>query len=160
MTLKRAGQLRFPNLSDPVFLSIFTAVAVASASSAQAQTAPAVTVPAEIAAHVPADLRSYFVGFKVNPAVPREMPHELFVRHQAYIRQKVAEGVYHLVGPFTDGGRIRGMTILSAPSLEEAKRIIEGDPAVQEKVFAVEVHPAIFPNLGSLKIAYPPKAKP
>ena len=119
--------------------------------------APSVQVPPEIAAHVPTNLKSYFIAFKVDPEVSKEMPHELFVRHQAYLRSQVDAGVIHLVGPLTDRGRIRGVSILSAPSLEEARRIAEGDPAVQEKVLAVEVHPAVFPDLSSLKIVYPPK---
>ena len=125
-----------------------------------AHAAPKVETPPEIAAHVPADLRSYFIAFKVTPAVPKEMSADVFQRHQAYIRQQIGKKVYQLVGPLTDGGRVRGITILTASSLEEAKRIVEADPAVQEKILDVEVHPAVFPNLDSLRIDYPPGAKP
>lgn len=119
--------------------------------------APPVTVPPEVAAHVPADLRSYFLAFKVTPAVPKEMSTEIFERHQAYIRQQIEKKVYQLVGPVTDGGRIRGVTILTASSAAEAKRIVAADPAVQAGVLDVEIHPAVFPNLDSLAIAYAPK---
>lgn len=122
--------------------------------------APKVETPPEIAAHVPADLRSYFIAFKSTPAVPKEMSDDVFERHQAYIREQIGKKVYQLVGPLTDGGRIRGMTILTASSLEEARRIVEADPAVREKVLDVEVHPAVFPNLDSLRIHYPPSVKP
>jgi uncharacterized protein YciI len=125
--------------------------------SAQALAAPKVEMPPEIAAHVPSDLRSYFVVFKVTPAIPKEMSSEIFERHQAYIREQIEKKVYQLVGPVTDGGRIRGMTILTASSIEEARKIVEADPAVQAKVLDIEVHPAVFPNLDSLKISYPPR---
>ena len=138
---------------------IFVALAVAGGAPAAGQSAPAVTMPPEIAVHVPSDLRAYFIGFKVAPEVPKEMSPEVFERHQAYIREQVGKKVYHLVGPLTDGGRVRGVTILTASSLEEARRILEADPAVQAKVLAVEVHPAVFPNLDGLKINYPPKSK-
>ena len=117
--------------------------------------APRVDVPPAIAAHVPSDLRSYFIAFKVTPAVPKEMSTEVFQRHQAYIREQVEKKVYQLVGPFTDGGRIRGITILTAASAEEARRIVEADPAVQDKVLDVEIHPAVLPNLDSLTVLYP-----
>jgi uncharacterized protein YciI len=119
--------------------------------------APKVEMPPEIAAHVPADLRSYFIVFKVTPALPKPMSSEIFAKHQAYIREQTEKKVYQLVGPVTDGGRIRGITILSAASAEEAKTIVGADPAVRAGVLDIEVHPAVFPNLDSLKIGYPPK---
>jgi uncharacterized protein YciI len=124
---------------------------------AQAVAAPKVDMPPEIAAHVPSDLRSYFIAFKVTPAQRKEMSSEIFERHQAYIREQTEKKVYQLVGPVTDGGRIRGVTILTASSIEEARRIVEADPAVQAKVLDVEIHPAVFPNLDSLRISYPPR---
>ena len=122
-----------------------------------AAAAPTVAMPPEIAVHVPADLRSYFVVFKVTPTVPKEMSSKVFEQHQAYIREQIEKRVYQLVGPYTDGGRIRGMTILTASSAEEARKIVSADPAVQAGVFDLEVHPAVFPNLDSLTIRYPPK---
>lgn len=119
--------------------------------------APKVEMPPEIAVHVPADLRSYFLVFKVTPAVPKEMSSEIFEKHQAYIREQTEKKVYQLVGPVTDGGRIRGITILTAASAEEAKAIVGADPAVQAGILDIEVHPAVFPNLDSLKIGYSPK---
>ena len=116
-----------------------------------------VVLPAAIAAHVPKNLRGYYVVFLVNPPTPKDMSHELFLRHQAYLRKHVEAGVIKLAGPLTDDARIRGMKILSAPSAEAARAIAEGDPAVQAGVFAVEVHPAMFPSLGGLKIEYGPK---
>lgn len=135
------------------------AQAAAGAALATGQ-APALTdgidvqIPPQIAPHVPQNLRGYFVVFLVNPPVARDFPHELFLRHQAYIRRLVEAGVFKLVGPLTDGGRIRGMKIVSAASAEQARTIAEADPAVQAQVFAVEVHPATLPSLATLKIQY------
>ena len=39
----------------------------------------------------------------------------------------------------------------------EARAIAAADPVVQEQVMAVEVHPALFPSLASLRIDYPPR---
>ena len=119
--------------------------------------APKVELTPEIAAHVPADLRSYFLVFKVTPAVPKPMSSEIFEKHQAYIRAQIEKKVYMLVGPVTDGGRVRGITILTAASADEARAIVGADPAVQAGILDIEVHPAVFPNLDSLKVDYPPK---
>ena len=130
---------------------------ILAASAPPAVAAPKVEMPPGIAAHVPADLRSYFVAFKTTPAVRKDMSPEVFEAHQAYIRRQIEKKVYMLVGPVTDGGRIRGLTILTAASIEEARRIVEADPAVQAKILEVEVRPAVFPNLDSLKIEYSKK---
>lgn len=138
----------------PRALILLVAGAAAWQTPCPAQSAD---LPPEIAAHVPKNLRSYFVGFVVTPSIPRRMTNEIFVRHQAYIRKQIEAGVYHLVGPLTDGGRVRGLTILSASSIEDARAIVEADPAVQEHILDVEIHPAMLPSLASLKIEYPPR---
>jgi uncharacterized protein YciI len=117
--------------------------------------APSPPIPADIAPHIPRDIRTYYVAFLVTPAEAREMSHEVFVRHQAYMRGQYERGVYRLAGPITDGGRIRGLVILTAASAEEAAAIVAADPAVIEKIFAVEVRPAMLPSLDSLKVEYP-----
>ena len=146
-------------MTDRPHRRLLAAATALFAIPAAAEAPPAPSLPPEVAAHVPADLRSYYIAFMVNPPEPKDMPHELFVRHQAYIRQKIDAGVFHLAGPLTDQGRIRGILVLSAPSLEEAHRIAGADPAVREGVLAIEVHPAILPNLGTLKVAYPPSER-
>ena len=120
--------------------------------------APAAALPPEIAAHVPLDLKPYFVGFLTTPAGAKEMPFDLFVRHQAYMRDQFAAGVFHLAGPFTEKGRFRGMVILSASTPEEALAVLRRDPAVEAGIFSIEVSPAMFPNLAGLKVNYPPRA--
>ena len=113
------------------------------------------SLPPEIARHVPSNLETYFVAFLVNASEPKPMSTELFIRHQAYIRKQFEAGVYHVAGPLTDGGSTRGLTILSATSLEKARAIVEADPVIQEHVLAAEVHPAMFPSLSGLKVQYP-----
>ncbi len=125
-------------------------------TAAPAQPPYPATIPAEMLPFVPRNMGVYHVGFLVAPAQPRPMTHDLFVRHQAYIRRQFEAGVYHMAGPLTDGGRIRGMVILSAPSAEAAEAIVAADPAVREGVFAVEMHPAMFPDLSGIRVEYPP----
>lgn len=114
-------------------------------------------IPPELLPYIPRNVGPYFVGFLVSPEQPRPMSRELFIRHQNYMRTQFEAGVYRLVGPFTDGGRIRGMVILSAPDAEAARAIVAADPSVQAGAMAVEVHPAMFPDLSSLRVEYPPR---
>jgi uncharacterized protein YciI len=148
----RAGVMKASRFT---LLLAATSAAFISLGPSGAQRAP--TLPPQIAAHVPRDIKPYFVAFLVSAGDAKAMSFDLFVRHQAYIRRQTETGVYRLAGPMTDGGRIGGMIILSADSAERARAIVEGDPSVQAKVFAVEVHSAMFPNLASLKVEYPLK---
>jgi uncharacterized protein YciI len=133
--------------------AILIAVALLGAEAPTVDGTPA-EVPPEIAALVPKNLRNYFLVFVVTPPQPKPMSGELFVRHQAYLRKQVEAGAIRLVGPVTNGNRIRGIKIISAASIDEARKIAEGDPAVQEDVLDVEVHPVTLPSLATLKIEY------
>jgi uncharacterized protein YciI len=137
----------------PALLLMAAAAGLATAVVTRLDPPPA--IPPAVAPHIPKNVRPYFLAFFVNPAKPREMPFDLFVRHQAYMRRQFESGVYHLAGPLTDEGRIRGVMILSAPSAEAARAIVAADPAVQEGVMAVEIHPAMLPSLDALEVEYP-----
>lgn len=114
-------------------------------------------IPPELQPYIPRNVGPYFVGFLVSSEQPRAISRELFIQHQNYMRGQFEAGVYRLVGPFTDGGRIRGMVILSARNADEARAIVAADPAVQAGTMAVEIHPGMFPDLSSLRVEYPPR---
>lgn len=115
-----------------------------------------VSLPAEVAAQVPQNLRSYFLAFLTTPAKPKPMSSELFARHQAYIREQVEAGYIRLVGPISGSDHLRGMKIINAASADEARKIADGDPAVRENVVGVEVYAVTLPSLGAIRITYPP----
>ena len=146
---------RLPSRVSRARLGMRGLAAVAAVALAAAAMAQPAALPPEVAAHVPANVETYFVAFLVTPAEPRPMSFDLFVRHQAHIRRQYEAGAYRLVGPFTDEDRVRGLVIVSAPSAEQARAIVAADPAVQEGALAVEIHPAMFPSLSSLRIEYP-----
>ena len=50
-----------------------------------------------------------------------------------------ADGALPIVCPISDGSDVTGVGILNA-SLEEAHKIMEGDPAVQAGLFTFELH--------------------
>lgn len=61
--------------------------------------------------------------------------------HMANIQKLAAAKKLKVAGPFLDDGDLRGIFILDVPSLEEAKRLTEADPAVQAGRLIMEIHP-------------------
>jgi len=59
----------------------------------------------------------------------------------ANIRKMAAAGKLLLAGPFSDDGKLRGMFVFQVGSLEAAKALTDGDPAVQAGRLVAEIHP-------------------
>jgi len=107
---------------------------------------------------VPRDMRPYFLSFLVaGPKyVAGESPEHtaLLPKHLAFIRKMVGERKLVFAGPFADEGRLFGMAIVAAPSLEQAREWMDQDPAVQAGFFAHEIHPVLLPSLDTLRVRY------
>lgn len=61
--------------------------------------------------------------------------------HLAHIDKLAQEGKLDIAGPFLDKGDLRGIFILNVPTLEEAKKITEEDPAVKAGRLVMEIKP-------------------
>jgi uncharacterized protein YciI len=61
--------------------------------------------------------------------------------HMANIQQLAKEQKLKVAGPMLDEGDIRGIFILDVPTLEEARRLTEADPAVKAGRLIMEIHP-------------------
>jgi uncharacterized protein YciI len=140
----------------PVCL-LLAALAAGSAPSAAQPPGPE-SIPAPMRPYVPTNLTGYFVVFLIAPAQARPIGLDLFIRHEAYLRRQFEAGAFHLAGPLTDNGRIRGLFVVSAPTAEAAAALVAGDPIVPEGGFTVEAHPAMFPDLSSIRPEYAPRA--
>ena len=79
-------------------------------------------------------------GDKWTPQVTPETE-DIQKRHLANINKLHSEGKLLLAGPFTDNGVLRGIFVLKANSLEEAKQYCATDPAVQAGRLIVDVLP-------------------
>lgn len=106
---------------------------------------------------IPKGMKQYFVGFLVKPekplpALPNEERDTLMQKHVAYIRIQAAGGKYKLAGPFLDNDRVRGMVVVDAASVDEARKIVDGDPMVQSGRLASEIHPAMMADLSCVLI--------
>lgn len=93
----------------------------------------------------PIEMTTYYVGFlyrgaRWTPGETRELQ-RLQEEHLANIRRLADSGKLLLAGPFTDGGDLRGMFVFKVDSMEEAKALADGDPAVKAGRLRVELHP-------------------
>lgn len=63
--------------------------------------------------------------------VDKDKDDEILEEHIGYLNQKLEEGILIAKGPFTDHSG--GLMIYKADSIEEARKLIEADPAVRDK---------------------------
>jgi uncharacterized protein YciI len=66
--------------------------------------------------------------------------------HMANINRLAEMKKLIAAGPFGDDGRLRGIFVFRVGSLEEAKALTAGDPAVQAGRLAMEIHPWMVPE--------------
>ena len=78
--------------------------------------------------------------------VPKEKRMEIQQGHMDNITRMARDGKLVLAGPFTDEGDLRGIFILNVATLEEAKKLCDGDPAVAAGRLKAEIHPWYGPK--------------
>lgn len=131
--------------------TLLAAIAVLSVltDGSMAQTGAALTRPAydeDLARSVDADdhgMRNYvLVILKTGPnKVPAGAERdEMFRGHFANMKRLSAEGKLALAGPFDGTDGWRGLFILAASDIEEAKRLIATDPVVIKGEMTAEYH--------------------
>ena len=91
------------------------------------------------------EMTTYYVGFLYKGAkwTPEqtEETRKLQEAHMANIVKMGAQGKLVIAGPFADNGDLRGLYVFRAASAEEAKALVESDPAVQAGRLRFELHP-------------------
>jgi uncharacterized protein YciI len=110
-------------------------------------------------ANVPKNMRPYFLCLleKGEKWAPVQFVDPAMQEHLAYIREQVEAGRFVVVGPALDEGRVRGMAIINATSIEEARKIADADKMVQSGQLVAEIHPVMLEELSGLRIEYPAK---
>ena len=101
--------------------------------------------PAAANATDPATMTTYVVGFLVRgpkwSSTSTPELEKLQETHLAHVRMMAEVGKLIVAGPFPDGGRIRGMSIFRAATVDEVKVLAEADPAVVSGRLKYEWHP-------------------
>jgi uncharacterized protein YciI len=136
-------------------IRLAAALLILAPAAALAQATP--TPPPGLA--IPKNMARYQVVFLVpgerfSVAMDSAAAFALTAKHLEFIKQMLEKRVFLLAGPFLDGGRIQGMAVVVAATPEEARRIVAADPEVAAGRVAVEVHPAMLPNLDGVKVVY------
>jgi uncharacterized protein len=77
-----------------------------------------------------------------NTTATAEEKKKYFEGHMANINRLAKEGKLAVAGPFMKNERnYRGIFIFNCKTVEEAQKLVETDPAVQAKIFEVELTP-------------------
>lgn len=124
-------------ISFAILFIVFTATAFAQSK----------TYDAALAQKLGADdygMRHYVMAFlKQCTAVVKDSVQraQLMQAHLKNIGRLSKEGKLAIAGPFMDGGNYAGVYIFAVSKVEEAKALVETDPAVKAGVFAFEMHP-------------------
>lgn len=61
--------------------------------------------------------------------------------HMNHMNKMAEDGQLCIAGPMGDDGKTRGIMILSVPTLEEVKKLVDQDPAVIAGRLVMEIHP-------------------
>jgi len=112
-------------------------------------------------ANIPKNIKPYFVCLleKGEGWAPVQFADPMMQEHLAYIREQVEAGKFVVVGPALDQGRIGGVAIIHASTLEEAQRIVSGDKMVQSGHLVAEIHPVMLVDLSGVHSDYPAKVQ-
>ena len=89
-------------------------------------------------------MRKYVMAFlKAGPNRSQDSTEaaRLQKAHLDNIGRLAEEGKLSLAGPFLDDGELRGIYIFNVETLEEAKKLTETDPAIQQGRLVMELHP-------------------
>jgi uncharacterized protein YciI len=99
-----------------------------------------------LAQHLGADnygMKQYVMAFlKAGPnrSQDEETAAKLQTAHLKNIQRLAAEGKLLLAGPFLDNGNVRGIYIFNVPTLDEAEKLTQTDPAIQAGSLVMELH--------------------
>jgi len=81
----------------------------------------------------------------------KEKRKTIFSGHFSNIGKLAKEGKLVLAGPFIEGGNKRGMYIFNVSKIEDAKKLVESDPAVVAGIFTAE-YTKYYGSAGLMKV--------
>jgi uncharacterized protein YciI len=61
--------------------------------------------------------------------------------HMNHIAKMAADGTLAIAGPMGDDGELSGIFILNVPTLEEAEKLVNEDPAIKSGRLKAKIHP-------------------
>jgi uncharacterized protein YciI len=127
-------------------LALGLCVFSAAAQETKTEVKPRPGYDAALAKKVGADkygMRNYVIAFLRSGPTKIDDKAEvgkLFAGHMANMNRLAAEGKLALAGPFSKDADFRGMFILAVETIEDAKKLVETDPAVKSGMLAADYH--------------------
>src|SRR5262249_45007955 len=76
-----------------------------------------------------------------RPVISAEETQRIQEGHMANIRKMAETGKLVVAGPFMDNTELRGVLIFKETTIEEAKAMVDQDPAIKAGRLVVELHP-------------------
>lgn len=89
-------------------------------------------------------MKKYFMAFLEEGPSRDQSPEEaatIQAGHLAHMDDLAQKGIINIAGPFGDDGTAKGIVIYSVPTIEEAIRLTEMDPAVKAGRLIIRVRP-------------------
>lgn len=122
------------NSTLPWLAALTFAAAIAAGTPLTAAEPPAGATEEADAPAPPMKMKRYFLallskGPTWDPGESAEIQ-RIQEGHMANIRRLAAEGKLALAGPFEDAGDLRGLFVLDAATMEEARALCDSDPAI------------------------------
>src|SRR5258707_5497694 len=104
-------------------------------------------------ANIPRNMKPYFLCLleKGEKWTPVQFADPAMQEHLAYIREEVEAGKYVVVGPVLDQGRIGGVAIMHASSIEEGQKNLNKDNVVRSRRDTAEIHSVMVAYLSALR---------
>ena len=128
-----------------VLWMLCTLAALATPAGAAETTVPKRGTPPD-----PAMMQTYYFVLLYRgdraEAIPAESLEAIQSAHMANIQRLADEKKMALAGPFTDDTPLRGLFVLRAASLDEAKQLCDTDPAIHSGRLKAEIHPWYGPR--------------
>ncbi|HSE39577.1 MAG TPA: YciI family protein [Acidobacteriota bacterium] len=104
------------------------------------------------------ELVTYYLGLLYKGPTrdqSEEESNSIQTAHLKHLESLYHQGILLIAGPLAEDVDLRGIVVLKASSLEEAKSFVDADPAVKAGRLRVELHPWMSQSLDVL--AYRPK---
>ena len=89
-------------------------------------------------------MTTFYLCLLVTPANPAKAPADmaqLQLDHLANLKKIMESGKGVIAGPVDGEGRLRGILVLRVDSVDEARAMVDTDPAVKAGQLAVDIHP-------------------